>query len=79
VGGDYFPPGRYWASQRAEGYSDAERTDLYLPVLMPACPLARSGVRSGGSLLTASPDVAALLGKNASKKELADRRTKTEK
>jgi TIR domain len=34
VGDNYFRRERYWASQRAEGYSDAERGEFYLPVLI---------------------------------------------
>jgi TIR domain/SIR2-like domain len=34
VGENYFRRERYWASQRAEGYSDAERGEFYLPVLI---------------------------------------------
>ena len=34
VGDNYFHRERYWASQRAEGYSDAERGEFYLPVLI---------------------------------------------
>jgi hypothetical protein len=33
AGDNYFRRERYWASQRAEGYSDAERGEFYLPVL----------------------------------------------
>ena len=36
VGDNYFRRERYWASQRAEGYSDAERGEFYLPVLIHA-------------------------------------------
>jgi hypothetical protein len=39
VGDNYFFRERYWASQRAEGYSDANRGEFYLPVLIhPARP-----------------------------------------
>jgi hypothetical protein len=34
VGDNYFRRERYWASQRAEGYSDAERGEFYLPILI---------------------------------------------
>ena len=34
VGENYFLRERYWASQRAEGYSDAERSEFYLPVVI---------------------------------------------
>jgi hypothetical protein len=34
VGDNYFRRERYWASQRAEGYSDVERGEFYLPVLV---------------------------------------------
>jgi TIR domain-containing protein len=34
VGDNYFRRERYWASQRAEGYSDAQRGEFYLPVLI---------------------------------------------
>jgi hypothetical protein len=34
VGDNYFLRERYWASQRAEGYSDRERAEFYLPVLI---------------------------------------------
>ena len=34
VGDNYFRRERYWASQRAEGYSDIERGEFYLPVLV---------------------------------------------
>jgi hypothetical protein len=40
VGENYFRRERYWASQRAEGYSDAERGEFYLPVLIHAIPPA---------------------------------------
>src|ERR1700732_4971810 len=41
VGDNYFRRERYWASQRAEGYSDAERGEFYLPVLIhPELPSA---------------------------------------
>ena len=36
VGDNYFHREQYWASQRAEGYSDAERGEFYLPVLIHA-------------------------------------------
>jgi TIR domain/SIR2-like domain len=40
VGDNYFRRERYWASQRAEGYSDDERGEFYLPVLIhPTLPL----------------------------------------
>jgi hypothetical protein len=38
VGDNYFRRERYWASQRAEGYSDAERGEFYLPVLIDKAP-----------------------------------------
>ena len=39
LGDNYFRRERYWASQRAEGFSDAERGEFYLPVLIhPALP-----------------------------------------
>ena len=39
VGDNYFRRERYWASQRAEGYADAERGEFYLPLLIhPALP-----------------------------------------
>jgi hypothetical protein len=38
VGENYFRRERYWASRRAEGYSDAERGEFYLPVLVHAAP-----------------------------------------
>ncbi|HEY0793381.1 MAG TPA: toll/interleukin-1 receptor domain-containing protein [Chthoniobacterales bacterium] len=39
VGENYFRRERYWASLRAEGYSDAERGEFYLPVLVhPSAP-----------------------------------------
>ncbi|MBV8451139.1 MAG: toll/interleukin-1 receptor domain-containing protein [Deltaproteobacteria bacterium] len=34
LGDNYFLRERYWASQRAEGYSDAERSEFYLPVVI---------------------------------------------
>ena len=40
VGDNYFRRERYWASQRAEGYSDAERGEFYLPVLIHPAPPA---------------------------------------
>jgi len=40
VGDNYFRRERYWASQRAEGYSDAERGEFYLPVLIHGAPPA---------------------------------------
>jgi hypothetical protein len=40
VGDNYFRRERYWASQRAEGYSDAERGEFYLPVLVHPAPPA---------------------------------------
>jgi hypothetical protein len=39
-GDNYFRRERYWASQRAEGYSDAERGEFYLPVLIHPTPPA---------------------------------------
>jgi hypothetical protein len=39
AGENYFRRERYWASQRAEGYSDADRGEFYLPVLIhPTLP-----------------------------------------
>jgi hypothetical protein len=40
VGDNYFRRERYWASQRAEGYSDVERGEFYLPVLIHPAPPA---------------------------------------
>ncbi len=43
VGDNYFRRERYWASKRAEGYSDAERGEFYLPVLIH--PVLPAGIR----------------------------------
>jgi hypothetical protein len=43
VGDNYFRRERYWASKRAEGYSDAERGEFYLPVLIH--PVPPEGIR----------------------------------
>src|ERR1700722_7007644 len=40
LGDNYFRRERYWASKRAEGYSDAERGEFYLPVLIHPAPPA---------------------------------------
>jgi hypothetical protein len=43
VGDNYFRRERYWASKRAEGYSDVERGEFYLPVVIH--PMPSGGIR----------------------------------